>query len=154
MLARAIKTSKKTSTHIVNIFFEYCLFSYSIPMYFLTENGTHFVINFFATMCSLLGVKPLTTAAYRIQTNDRAERFNKTIYVRLRHYFVEHQKNWSTVVQPLKTAYNRSIQRSTNQTPFSLVLRRQPPGPILLKSKDAIPSNTHGKNSRKSPMNS
>lgn len=44
-------------------------------------------------MCTLFGVKHLTIAAYPLLTNGQAEKFNKTILVRIQHYVAKHQKN-------------------------------------------------------------
>lgn len=39
----------------------------------------------------MLGINHLTATAYHTQTNRQADRFNKTLVERLRHYVAEHQ---------------------------------------------------------------
>lgn len=103
-VTRAIPTSKTASTHAANIFFEHWVIPYGIPKYLLTDNGPQFTSKFFAMICSLLGVKHLTTTAYHPQTKGQVEHYNKTIVTRLRHYVAEHQRDWDTLVQPLTYA--------------------------------------------------
>lgn len=60
------------------------------------------------------------------QTSGQVEQLNKTIIARLRHYLTEHQRDWDINVQPLTYACNAQMSCSTNLTPLSLVLSRQP----------------------------
>ena len=68
---------------------------------------------------------------YHPQSNGQTERFNRTLVQRLRHYLEEHQRDWDDYVQPLTFAYNTQVHRSTETTPFDLLLTRPPSGPIL-----------------------
>lgn len=121
-LTRAILTSKTTATHVANGVMDHQLIPFGIPTYELNGNKTLFVSNFFATVCALLGVKYLTTAAYHPQTNDQAEVLNKTILIHLRHFVVKHKKGREISVQPLAYAYNTQVHHPTMQTSFSFVL--------------------------------
>ncbi|CDF39905.1 unnamed protein product [Chondrus crispus] len=71
------------------------------------------------------------TTAYHPQTNGQTERFNRTLVQRLRHYVAEHQRDWDEYIQPLTFAYNTQVHRSTETTPFDLVLTRPPSGLAL-----------------------
>lgn len=79
------------------------------------------------------------------QTNDQAERFKTDILLHLRHYVPKHQKDLDAFVQLFVNTYNTQIHPSTNQTPYSLVLRRHPPGLILHQVNNKIPSDNHDK---------
>lgn len=48
----------------------------------------------------------------------------------LRRYVGENQVNWDEFSNYLRFAYNRTVLRSTYNTPFSLVIRRKQPEPI------------------------
>ena len=50
---------------------------------------------------------------------------------RLLHYVEEHQRDWDDYVQPLTFTYNTQVYRSTEKTPFDLVLKCSPSGLIL-----------------------
>lgn len=81
-----IPSSKAASTQIANIFFYHRVIQNGIPATFLTHNGFQFVTKLFEMMCGLLGAKNFRTTAYHPQSNCQAERINKTIVARLRHY--------------------------------------------------------------------
>lgn len=55
--------------------------------------------------------------------------------------------DWDTFIRPLTYVYNTQVYRSTKPTPFSFVLSRHPPGPVLLKSGSALPTNSYAKTS-------
>lgn len=136
-LTRAISKAKTTATHDTNVFFDHWVVPYDIPKYHLTGNSPQFVSKFFETICTYLGVKQLTNTAYHSQAIGQVERYNKTIVTRLRHYVAEHQKDREIFDQRLTYVYNTHVHRSTNTTPFSLVLSRHPPGRTLLPAKQA-----------------
>ncbi|CAN8068757.1 unnamed protein product [Agarophyton chilense] len=64
-------------------------------------------------------------------TNGQVERLNHTLVSRLRHYTEEHQTGWDKLVQPLTYSYKHQVHRSTQATPFDLVLLRHPPGIVV-----------------------
>ena len=86
---------------------------------------------FFGAVCTLLGVRHYLTTAYHPQSNGQTERFNRMLVQRLRNYVEEHQRDWDDYVQPLTFAYNTQVHRSTETTPFDLVLTRPPSGLML-----------------------
>lgn len=87
---QAVPMNSTTATAVAQAFVEN-VYPYGIPFYLLTDNGREFVSNFFGAVCSMLCIKHLIAMAYQPQTNGPAERFNKTLVERLRHYVVEHQ---------------------------------------------------------------
>ena len=130
-LTRSIPMSKTTAPFIATSTLNHWILPYGIPESILTDNGSQFIAEFFKTVCYILGIKRKTTTAYHPQTNGQAERYNKTIAARLRHYVSEHQDNWDMFVQPLTYAYNNQVHASTGTTPFNLALSRSPPSPIF-----------------------
>lgn len=71
-------------------------------------------------LCTMLGVKHLTTAAYHYHTNGQAERFTCTIVTRQRSFVAGNQKDWNKYVQPSAYVYDMQMHKSTNTN--SLVL--------------------------------
>lgn len=137
-LTRAIPTWRTTATHAANVFFDHCVISHDISTFLLIDNGPQFVRKFFATICTYLGVKHLTTMAYHPKTNGQVEQYNKTIVTCLCHYIVENQRDWDMFIQPLTHACSTQVHRSTNTTPFSVVISRHPPGPAMLPEKRVL----------------
>ena len=120
-----------TASVVANAFLDKSVYVYGALHYVLTENGPQFAAKFFDAVCALLGVRHYLTTAYHPQSNGRTERFNRTLTQRLRNYVEEHQRVWDDYVQPLTFAYDTQVHRSTETTPFDLVLTRPPSGFIL-----------------------
>lgn len=96
-------------------------------------NDPPFVSKYFAALCAAIGTTLITTLERHAQANGQMERFNKTLEVRLQHYINEHQTTWDTYMKPLTYGHNTQIHRTTNASPFSMVLDREPPGAIVSK---------------------
>ena len=143
-LTRAVPSTKTTAPQVALIFLDNWVIPYGIPSYVLTDNGPQFTSKFFACLCAFLGSKLLNTTAYHPQTNGQAERFNRTIVARMRHYVNEHQTDWDDYVQPLTYGYNCQVHRTTGTTPFSLVLSREPPGPMDIVPTKVADGESHG----------
>lgn len=90
----------------------------------LTDNEHKFVACSFRIVCTVLGIGRTPITAYHPQTNGQAERYNKTLEARLRHYVSEHQDDLDLYVQPLTYAYNSQIHKTAVTSPFSLSLSR------------------------------
>lgn len=74
-----------------DLFIDHWIVPYGLPTYLLTDNRVQLTKKFFATLCTVLGVKDLATTAYDPQSNSQAERYNKRIHSHLQHYVAEHQ---------------------------------------------------------------
>lgn len=112
---------------------------YNIPTFLVTDSDTNAFRKLIGTRCNFFGLKHLTTTPYHPQTNGQAERLNRILIARLRHYVAEHQHDWDIFMQPLAYTYNTLISRSTGLTSFSLVLSGQLPSPIIFKHPSALP---------------
>ena len=73
-----------------------------------------------------MGVRNVFTSAYHPQTKGKVERVNRTLVAMLRHYVADHQRIWDDYLPALAFSYNRCVHRSTQTTPFELVLSRPP----------------------------
>lgn len=135
---RAIPTSDTTFTHIGTLFFDYWLVLYRISTYFLADEDVQFTSKFFATLCTLLGVKHLTTTPYHPQTNGQAEIYYKTILTCLRNYIAEHQKDRDIFVMALKDPYTTHVHHCTNHTPRRFVTSQHLPGPAFLCADNIV----------------
>ena len=93
----------------------------------ISDNGKQFAAKFFQAACSLLGISNIFTPTYHPQTNGQVERYNRTILAMLRNYVNEHQNDWDRYATALTYSYNCHVHRSTNTTPFNLVLSHPPP---------------------------
>ena len=139
-LTRAIPMKETTAPFMAATLLNNWIIPYGIPNSILSDNGPQFVAEFWKTTLAILGINHKTTTSYHPQTNGQAERYNKTIVSRLRHYVSEHQDNWDKFVQTLTYAYNSQVHRSTGTSPFSLTITRIPPCPIIDAISTSSPS--------------
>lgn len=72
-LTRAMPTGKKLSSHVANVYFNFRIVLYDISAYDLRDNGVQYEL-LLATLCIILGVDYLTTAAYHLEMNGQVER--------------------------------------------------------------------------------
>ena len=142
-MCRAIPLRTAQAPQVAQAFLDSWVYPYGMPDTVLTDNGPQFTAKFFESVCGLLGIRHVLTTAYHPQTNGQAERFNRTLGIRLRHYVTEHQRDWDEFVQPLTYAYNMQVHRSTGTTPFDLVLTRHPPGISVSMPTSAVPPDRH-----------
>ena len=120
---------------VENDFLDNWVYVYGAPRYVLTENEQQIAATFLDEGCALLGLRHYLTTAYYPQTNGQTERFNWTLVQLLQHYVEEHQSDWDEYIHPLNFSYNTQVYRSTETTPFDLVLTGPPsglalPGPV------------------------
>lgn len=92
-LGRAAQTSKSSVMNIASIYYDHWIVLYGIRAYLLTDSGTQFVSKLFGTIGNSLGLKHITTTAYKQQMDDQAERYNRMLIVRLHHYVAENQND-------------------------------------------------------------
>lgn len=142
-LARAALIFVKTATHIANLYFDLCLVSYVILTYLLSDNRMQFVREIFTAVCTPLGVRHVATTLYHPHKNDQAEQFAKIILIFIWLYEALLQKNQQIFGQPLTNAYNTQFHCSTQQTHFSLVLSRHPPGHTLLEAHSTLSTDSY-----------
>lgn len=81
------------------------------------DNGQLFVIRFFSHNNGHLGLNHLRIAAYHPQANGQAERYNRAIVMRLRHYDTSREKSWKLFVQPSTGAYITQVNMNANTSP-------------------------------------
>ena len=121
---------------------EHWIYAHGIPDDVPTDNGSKFTAKMFELTCTSLGVKHPPTSTNHPQTNGQVERLNRTLVARLRHYEVDHQRNWHLFIQPLTYAYNTQVHKSTKQVPFGLALLHLPVGPLptvrIEKTENAV----------------
>ena len=108
-------------------FVEAWVFKYGPPKTLISDNGGQSASKFFQAVCSLLGISNIFTSTYHRQTNGQVERYNRTILAVIQNYVNEHQNDWTRYATALTYSYNCHVHRSTNNTPFNLVLSRSPP---------------------------
>lgn len=94
-------------------------------------------------LCTMLGVKHLTTKAYHSRINAQVELYSRTIVTRLRSYVANKSERLDKYVQTLVYAYNTQVQKFTNIALFGLVLSPHPPGVTTVSQKPSLTTDSH-----------
>ncbi|CAN8076125.1 unnamed protein product [Agarophyton chilense] len=93
-----------------------------------------------------MGVRNVFPTTYHPQCNGQVERFNRTLIAALRHYIVDHPKEWDMFTDTLCYAYNTQVHTSTKTAPFDLVLSCNPPAlPVALDLRTELDAPTPAK---------
>lgn len=128
--------SKSSSTRMAVMFLDNRIVLFCIPEFGVTDTGPQFVSKICATLCADLGVAHLTTTANHPQTISQADRLDRTIVARFRHYIAHDQQNQDVFVQPHPYAYNIQGHKSANISAYGLVLSHTPTRSSLLHASE------------------
>ena len=101
-LARVVPLQSTKAPVVANALLEHWILPYGLPKHVLSDNGPQLVGKVFTTIRTMIRLKHDKTLAYHPQTNGQTERYNQTLVHRLRVFFNEHQRDWDTLIQPLK----------------------------------------------------
>ena len=116
MVAIDNKEAPTVAKHI----FESWICKFGTPLEFVSDNGKEFCNNLAKELYALLQIKHSTTTPYWPQCNSQAEVANKTIQKYLASFVDATTLDWPVYMAPMAFAYNTSMHRSINTTPFFL----------------------------------
>lgn len=134
-LTWVVPTPNTSTKNVANIFPGHWTILFGIVSNVLTNSGPKFVRILLTTFYVYLKIMPITAIAYHPQTNAQVRWYNKTIFTRLIYCNCRRAVKSGSPVQPLNYAYNAHVHRTTNTSPYSLVLNRLQPGPTLLRTE-------------------
>jgi transposase InsO family protein len=122
---RTVPLRTVTALSVARAFADQWVYVYGPPVSLLTENCPQFTAKFFQAACAELWISKLFTTAYHPQTNEKGERYNRTILAALRAYAAKRQDDWDDT-SAVTFAYNCRVHRSLGMPPFELTLSRPP----------------------------
>ena len=123
-LVRTVPLKNIAAAHIAQAFVHHWVFVYGPPLKLLSDNGKQFTARFFQNICRILGIQNVFTTTYHPQANGQVGRFNRTLTSELLKYVGETPKGWDLFSDAVTFTYNTQVHRTTNTTPFELVLAR------------------------------
>lgn len=135
-LTRVTSVRRITAPNVVTVVLENLVIQYKAPEIILTENGKQFPSKCFAALCNSPKRSKVTTIEYRPQTNGQVKNGNRSLVVKLWHYFDKVQQNWDMSVHLLFYVNSTQMHRTTGTTPFSLKLSRNPLGASMFTVED------------------
>ena len=111
---------------------------YGLPRVIVSDRGSSFVSKLAKIIYAMLGIKRVTTTAWHPQSNGIVERFNGTLKVTLSMWVNEMHNDWDLLLPYALFAYNVSVHRVLQETPFYLTFGRDALLPIDFIVTDTI----------------
>ena len=125
-------TKNKTARTAAKCLFDDFALRYGFPTKILHDQGGEFENKLFHELKMLSGVKGCHTTPYHPMGNGKAERFNRSLLSMLRTLPESAKSHWKDHLQKVVHAYNSTVCRSTNYSPFYLMFGREPQLPVDL----------------------
>ena len=97
----------------------------------ISDKGRNFTSAFFRETCNILGIKQLFTTAYHPQSNEKLERWNKSLCEGLSHYVNTCGNNWDVLVPYYLMAYRKTPHGTSKYSPFYILHGREMTLPSL-----------------------
>ena len=98
---------------------------FGVPRELHSDQGTSFESKVFAEICKLLDIEKTRTTPLHPQSDERVERFNRTLVEMLRGKIKEDQKDWDLQLPACMMAYRGAVHDSKGATPNLLMLGRE-----------------------------
>lgn len=89
-----------------------------VPQDIISDQGKHFVSNFWSSLCDHLRIKSNLSTAYHPETDRWFEWVNQILEQYLQFYVNYEQDNWTSLLPLAKFAYNNTSHSATGVSPF------------------------------------
>ena len=111
--AMATQTAQETAENVVKF-----VTQHGLPEALLTDQGRNFESELLANVCELLDIHKIRTTPYHPQCDGITERYNRTLQDMLTAYVNKGRDDWDKHLDIVTFAYNTTLHRTTNATPF------------------------------------
>jgi hypothetical protein len=136
---------KKTAdaVNVAQLYFREVYRLHGLPLSIVSDRNTRFLSHFWQCLWRLSSTKLDFNSAYHPQTDGQTEVVNRSLGALLRSLVGEHIKSWGTKLFQAEFAYNRSTNRSTGLSPFTIIYGSNPHAPLdLAPILDMMRTNT------------
>ena len=127
-----IPVNNMRAATIAKAFMEEIVAKYGPPTKILTDRGSQFLSAVFGRMCAFLGVRSVTTTAYRPQANGANERTHQELKRYLSIFMNEDGSEtisrapWDSIVRFAAWAHNTAVHSVLKMTPYEVLFNRPP----------------------------
>ena len=123
-------TKNKNSKSAADKLFNEFILQYGFPKRIHHDRGKEFNSNLFKQLHKLSGIKSSNTTPYHPMGDGQVERMNRTMINMLKSIPEDQKQNWKQHLPKLSFAYNSTINKATNYSPFYLMFGRSSRLPI------------------------
>jgi hypothetical protein len=125
---------KKTAdaVNVAQLYFREVYRLHGLPLSIVSDRDTRFLSHFWQCLWQLSHTKLDFSSAYHPQTNGQTEVVNQSLGALLRSLVGENLKSWDLQLYQAEFAYNRSANRSTGLSPFTIIYGGNPRTPLDL----------------------
>jgi hypothetical protein len=116
-----IPLENQTASMVAEAFVRRWVVRFGVPEKLLTDQGSNFMSELFASMCKELQITQLRTSPFHPQSNGRCERVHRTVSQILSHYVNAKGNDWDRWLAFAVSAYNTSKHSSTEFSPHEVV---------------------------------
>ena len=138
--AQAYATRKNDGKAAADKIFNHFILQYGFPTRFHHDLGKEFNNKLFGDLHRLTGIKMSNTTPYHPQGDGQTERLNRTVINMLKSIPENEKGNWRVHLPKLMFAYNATVNKTTQFSPFYLLFGREARLPIDDVFPDVCPA--------------
>jgi hypothetical protein len=125
---------KKTAdaVNVAQLYFHEVYRLHGLPLSIVSDRDMRFLSHFWRCLWQLSHTKLDFSSAYHPQTDGQTEVVNRSLGALLRSLVGENLKSWDLQLYQAEFTYNRSVNRSTGLSPFTIIYGGNPRTPLDL----------------------
>ena len=114
------------ASSIVGLYFKDIYKLHGLPSSIVSDRDSKFLAHFWRTLWKKLGTNLNYNTSFHPQTNGQTEVVNQSLGNLLRCLIKENPREWEAILPLAEFAFNTSINRITQSSPFEVVYGLQP----------------------------
>ncbi|KAM9985687.1 hypothetical protein ACTFIZ_012341 [Dictyostelium cf. discoideum] len=131
-------TKELKADEAAKLFWDNIVCNFGLPATIVSDRDKLFTSDLWNNLMEIAGVKLKMTAPSRPQADGQTERMNRNI-VNLLSKMTSSRLNWDIEIKSIEFAINNTVNSSTGQTPFSVLLGFHPRTPLNINSDYNLP---------------